>query len=118
MIDKKLLDNINDTRYIRPKIAMIKELKEVENIVAKLKNYFSEDTLKDLNDTIENAKKEIDNIKGRWLAFCDPRQDCDGYDLYPAKYIKEEDKCTSYEYSPVAICNSEEEAESALRNVN
>lgn len=117
MVDKKLLENINDTKYIRTKIEMIKELKEVENLVIKLKSYFSEETLHDLNETVENAKEEINNIKGRWLAFCDPRWDCDGYDLCPAKYIKEEDKCTSYEYSPIAICNSKEEAESALRKV-
>ncbi len=117
MIDEKLLNNINSKDYVRPKIEMLKELKEVENAVSGLKRYFSNTALQDLIDTIEDAKKEINNITGRWLVFCIPREDCDGYDLLPDKFIKEEDKCTSYNCRPRCICNTKEEAEIKLREV-
>lgn len=118
MIDVKFLNKINNEDYVRPKTEMLKEIKKVETLVEELRTYFSDDTLHDLIDTIENGKKEIDNIKGRWLVYCIPRCDCDGYDLYPSKFIEEEDKFNKYDYLPRGICNTKEEAEKKLREVN
>lgn len=119
MIDEKFLNKINNKEYyLHTKNEMIKEIKEVENLVKELKRYFSDDTLQDLIYTIENGKKEINNIKGRWLVYCIPQWDCDGYDLSPSKFIEEEDKFIHHDYSPRCVCNTKEEAEKKLKEVH
>ena len=117
MIDKKFLAKINNKEYKHTKKEMLKEIEEVENLVEKLERYFSETTLQDLINTIENGKEEINNIKGRWLVYCIPRWDCDGYDLAPSKFIEEEDESIYRDYRPREICNTKEEAEKKLREV-
>lgn len=118
MIDRKLLNAINNKEYAHTKNEMLKEIEEVENSVEELKRYFSETGLQDLTHTIENAKKEINNIKGRWLVYCIPRRDCDGYDLTPSKFIEEEDEGIHREYRPRCICDTKGEAEIKLRGVS
>ena len=118
MIDTKLLNKINNKEYVNTKNGMLKEIEEVENLVEKLKKYFSETTLRDLIDTVENGKKEINNITGRWLVYCIPNWDCDGYDLTPSKFIEEEGvNGNRYEYSPRCVVNTREEAEIRLREI-